>query len=75
MIHNQDVRLLTDQVVENIDISDESNIADEEEQTGTTLGSSTTTRTTGCPNEDKVCKRIMFKFENQESFFRIYPFH
>ena len=42
MIHNQDVRLLTDQVVENIDISDESNIADEEEQEGTTLGSSTT---------------------------------
>ena len=74
MIHNQDVRLLTDQVVENIDISDESNIADEEEQAGTTLGSSTTTRTTGCPNEDKVCKGFMIKLENQESF-RIFPFH
>ena len=74
MIHNQDVRLLTDQVVENIDISDESNIADEEEQAGTTLGSSTT-RTTGCPNENKVCKGFMIKFENQKSFFRIYPFH
>ena len=75
MIHNQYVRLLTDQVVENIDISDESNIADEEEQDGTTLGSSTTTRTAGCPNEDKVCKGFMIKFENQESFFKIYPFH
>ena len=74
-IYNQDVGLLTDQLVENIDISDESNIADEEEQAGTTLGSSTMTRTTGCPNEDKFCKGFMIKFENQESFFRIYPFH
>ena len=33
------------------------------------------TRTTGCPNEDKFCKGFMIKFENQESFFKIYPFH
>ena len=60
MIHNEDVRLLTDQVVENIDISDGSNIADEEEQAGTTFGSSTTTV---FPNEDKVCKGFMISLK------------
>ena len=64
----------TDQVVEvaNMDIDDENNIVCEEERTGPTLECSTATRDS---NEDKVCKGFTIKFESDESFFRIYPFH